>query len=368
MSTTKLFILADGGSAHTIKWVSGLLEKGFNIYLFSLGEIAPTLKDLEQNYSFSCFSGAMLVQSKGSILKKANYLKLVPKLKKEIRAFKPDILHAHYATSYGLLAFLSGFKPYVASLWGSDIMVFPNRSFIHRLVLKQILCGAKMVFSSSKIMEGLAAKFLDEVKVQRIPFGIDLEQFKPEGGFDNNQGVRFCIVKTMAETYGVDIAIKAFVKLLENYPQQSLHIAGDGVKMQEYQQLAGKYLDKGIHFYGKIPYAQVPEFLNKNQVFVNLSRSESFGVSVIEAGACGLPSIISNRGGLPETVFDGETGTMLPELNEDEAFKAMEYYINNTDMIAVQGKNARAFVERNFDFQKNLEQQIRSYQKVLQKV
>ena len=55
------------------------------------------------------------------ILDKMVYIKAIRLLRRQIRLFKPDFLHAHYACSFGLIGALAGFHPYVLSVWGSDV-------------------------------------------------------------------------------------------------------------------------------------------------------------------------------------------------------------------------------------------------------
>lgn len=361
----KLFFLADGASAHTEKWVKGLLERGCDIFLFSLRDISPAIKDLEKKHKLKTFSCEMLVQSNASAFDKSTYLKVLPQLKKQIAGFKPDLLHVHYASSYGLLALLSGFRPYVASVWGSDIMVFPKRSVLHKILFKRILRRTKAVYATSKLMLSLVGDLGFRKKAKQIPFGIEMQDFQLRTYPSDFSALKFCIVKTLAPTYGIDIAIEAFRDFHQKYPTTELHIAGSGALEEEYKQVAGDELDRSIFFHGHIAYSEVPTFLSTKDVFVNVSRSESFGVSVIEAAAVGLPAIISNRGGLPETVIDGKTGLICQELSAEAVSTAMEEMMKLGGDIKTMGLAAREFVGEQYDFAVNLQSQLESYQEVI---
>src|SRR5579872_1122148 len=113
--TKRILFLADVNSTHTRKWAESLAERGFEIGVFSL-------RNPDNDWLKKYKNIFLLSDSKTSAktfhevsLKKSVYLKLLPKLKKAIKEFKPDILHAHYATSYGLLGRLSGFHPFFIS-------------------------------------------------------------------------------------------------------------------------------------------------------------------------------------------------------------------------------------------------------------
>lgn len=366
----RLLLLADASSAHTQKWVTGLIAEDINILLFSLRNENDTLKELaKENKNLSIISCDKIVVSNASAFSKSTYLSVLPELKRSIREFKPDLVHAHYASSYGLLALLSKFRPYVISVWGSDILQFPERSPLHKAVFKLIVNKAIRVFSSSKLMADTYKKFSKKRHCQIIPFGINLNQFtfsKPD--LKENE-LRFCIVKTMAHTYGIDIAINAFLELkkLKPHYKLSLHIAGDGAEIENYKELAQDELNKSIVFNGKLKFETVPNFIKQNDVFLNLSRSESFGVSVIEASACGRPVIVSNRGGVPETAVDQKTGFILKELDVNHCVEAMTNYLEQPNLIIEHGMTGRKYVEDNYNFQKNLESQVKAYAQILNK-
>lgn len=364
----RLLLLADASSAHTQKWVTGLISKNINILLFSLRNENESLKKLAQkNDNLQITSCDKIVVSNASAFSKSTYLSVLPELKRSIREFKPDLVHAHYASSYGLLALLSKFRPYVISVWGSDILQFPERSPLHKAVFKVIVNKARRVFSSSKLMAESYKKFSKKNHCEIIPFGIDLNQFNYSEPNLKANAFKFCIVKTMAHTYGIDIAINAFLQLKNLHPQYnlSLHIAGNGPELENYKQLAGKELNKSIQFHGKIEYLDVPKFIKQNDVFLNLSRNESFGVSVIEASACGRPVIVSNRGGVPETAVNQKTGFILKELDVNHCVDAMTNYLEQPNLIIKHGQAGRKYVEDNYNFQQNLASQINAYTEIL---
>ena len=133
----KLLLLADCNSSHTVKWVSSLRKYNFTIQIFSLYTPDNTLYESIPDILVSSINlQETLKFGDDSKISKLIYLKAVRKIKRLIKEFKPDILHAHYASSYGLLGALSGFHPYVLSVWGADIYDFPNHSLFHRMIIK----------------------------------------------------------------------------------------------------------------------------------------------------------------------------------------------------------------------------------------
>src|ERR1043166_4818826 len=120
----RILLLSDINSSHTQKWAEGLAQKGLVIAVFS---ISNPSSDWHKKSGIEIFGNTSKKRGSG-LLSKASYIRLVPDLKKAITVFQPDIVHAHYASSYGFLAALSGFHPFVISAWGSDLMEFPLKN------------------------------------------------------------------------------------------------------------------------------------------------------------------------------------------------------------------------------------------------
>src|ERR1019366_9013991 len=127
-------MLSDINSAHIQKWAIALSQKGIEIGIYSISK--PTA-NWYSKYNIQLLNSSNISAStlNSNLFLKLNYLKLLPALKKAINDFKPDIVHAHYATSYGLLAAFSGFHPMIITGWGADIFDSPKNYFIKKLLL-----------------------------------------------------------------------------------------------------------------------------------------------------------------------------------------------------------------------------------------
>jgi glycosyltransferase involved in cell wall biosynthesis len=363
----KILFLADAESSHTQKWVLSILNHGVEIFLFSLNSISPELQKVATENRLTVYSAKQGTKANKSILNKLSYLKVIPLLSKEIKQFKPDLIHAHYISSYGLLAFLSRFKPYVLSVWGSDIMVFPKKSKIHKETVRMVLNGASRVYATSKLMQNeLNLEFNNNNNLQ-IPFGVNVNKFKPNVEKAIGKSIDFVIVKSLMPTYGIDIAIIAFKKLIVEHNEKNprLLIYGDGFERKNYEKLSGESLNKSIFFKGRIPHSEVPLALNKASVFVNISRNESFGVSVLEASSCGIPVIVSKEGGLLETVLPNKTALVLSKLNCESCYKTMKQYLLDLNLRKEHGTNGRQFVVDNFDFEISVKKQLHEYLNII---
>ena len=121
----KICYLADINSAHTHKWLNYFLAKGYDIHVISLG------KGEYEGVTVHSLDIQDTTMKKTSDRSKLEYLKKIKRVKQLVKEISPDILHAHYASSYGLLGALTNYHPYVISVWGSDVYDFPIKSPIH---------------------------------------------------------------------------------------------------------------------------------------------------------------------------------------------------------------------------------------------
>ena len=128
----RLLLLADIQSEHTEKWALGLAANGIEVGLFSFNK--ATYPWYENIINITLLYEAEIKLDADNIINKLFYFKFVKLLKTAIKKFTPDVLHAHYATSYGLIGALSGFHPFVISAWGTDVMRFPQKNFINKFI------------------------------------------------------------------------------------------------------------------------------------------------------------------------------------------------------------------------------------------
>ena len=130
----KICFLAPSNSAHTKKWCEYFASQGHEVHVISFCD--EEIEGVHLHYvSTGANAGVGDVQ-------KLKYLLQAGKVRRIVKEIGPDIVNAHYATSYGTVAALAGLKNSIVSVWGSDIYVFPKKSPLHRLLLKFSLARA----------------------------------------------------------------------------------------------------------------------------------------------------------------------------------------------------------------------------------
>ena len=364
----KLLLLADSNSSHTIKWVRSLRENNFDIRIFTLYKPDYSLyKDFSDVLISSLDLDEDLKFGNSIKISKIVYLKAIQKIKKLIKNFNPDILHAHCASSYGLLGALSGFHPYVLSVWGADIFDFPNISFLHKKMIKYNLSKADRILSTSEIMKEETKKYTNK-NIEVTPFGIDTERFSPrkvESLFSDNDIV-IGTIKSLEKKYGIEYLIRAFylVKRYNKNYSLKLLIVGKGTLDQQLKNLVQELdLTNDTIFTGFINQDKVEKYHNMLDISVTFStdNSESFGVAVLEASACGKPVVVANIGGLPEVVENGITGFVVEPKNITVLADVLNKLILNPELRIAIGKKGRERVIKKYNWDDSIKQMISVY-------
>jgi len=352
----KILILGSGQSFHATRWANALSEKGLEVGFVTVHKIIRHLND-----DISVFE---LSNNRG-----LGYILDVFKLKKVLATFKPDILHIHFSTGYGLLGKLSGYPTRIVSVYGTDIYDFPNKSIFHKKLLEFNLNGAKQILSTS---ESMADEFLKHYKNKFnrpivTPFGVDIKKFKPLDKDKKDLSViKIGLVKKLEKKYGISTLIKSFALLVKELPKYkfSLEIGGGGSQLEYLQQLSKELdIEKLVTFHGWMDNSKVPDFFNNLDICVipSESESESFGVAAVEAQACGIPVIVSNVGGLPEVVKENVTGLVFPVENVKILVETMKKLSVDKELRITLGKGGRKRVKELYDWDKNVDFMIKIY-------
>lgn len=368
----RILILSDSDSPHTIKWVKSLALQNIEIGLFSIHKANLKIYGGVKNLRIYDLGIDRKLQSKGEKdLSKVLYFKGIIQLKKILKIFKPDILHAHYASSYGLLGSISNFHPLVISVWGSDIYNFPKRSLIHKAIIKFNLSKADQILSTSYTMKREIENYTSK-EIIVTPFGIDIELFKPKNVkrvFEQNDLV-IGTIKTLEKKYGIEYLIRAFSIVKKNHNTKSLKLLIVGKGSQE-QYLKNLVKELGIQndtvFTGYINHEIVQDYHNMIDINVSASTedSESFGVAVLEASACGKPVIVSNVGGLPEVVENEKTGFIVEKENPYSIADALNILLSNEQLRNQLGTNGRTKVIKEYNWIDSVDKIIFIYNSIL---
>lgn len=364
MEPKTIALLGPAHSIHTIRWANGLCRRGLRVHLISLTR-------MDDVYDRNVTVHSLPWRAPYGYALAARALRAL------LRRLRPDVLNAHYATGYGLLARLSAFSPTLLSAWGSDIYSFPDKSPLHAYLLRRNLDSATAVAVTGHAMRARAQRYTSK-PIFVTPFGIDTAIFTPK--LENplpSHSIVIGTVKALETTYGIDTLLQAFSRLRHDleteHPETAgglrLHIYGSGTQDKALKALAEQLgIADRTEFRGHIQHAFVPSALHGLDIYVALSRMDSFGVAILEASACGLPVVVSDADGPAEVVQHGITGYVVPKEDANAAAARLRELVLDPMLRLRMGSAGQNRVLKLYSWQSSLDSMLDAYAGTLQQL
>ena len=196
---------------------------------------------------------------------------------------------------------------------------------------------------SESTAEDLVVRGLSRSQVTVIYPGVDFAYFTPRPALRTSQP-SFAYVGRLKKYKGVDLLIRAFARL--RHPTAVLEIAGAGDYRPALERLAAS-LDLGGHvrFLGFVSEEEKLALLRRSWAVALASPKEGWGLTNVEAAACGTPVVASNSPGIRESVRDGVTGFLAPHGDVAALAAAFARLAESTELVQTMGQSARAFAE-----------------------
>lgn len=394
----KICYVGDGVSLHMKRWANYFARRGHEVHLCSNRFVGGYAKEIHLHSLAKFGQSAQWPNESGvreSILPiparrlfgdpRVNALILVlstalmiPGFRSFIRNLDPDILHAHYATDYGFLAAMTGFHPFVLTVWGSDMLIDTLKSKIHSHAVRRALAGADLITYDGPVMDMRIFSYMgDARKCHRISHGVDTAQFRPglaSESLRKELGIAGCPVvistRKFSPIYDVETLVRAIPLVLRELPSAKFILAAVGEEEQFIRSLARTLgVSSSVRFVGWIPHGSLPSYLGLADVFVSTSLSDSGGsVSVLEAMACGLAAIITDILDNKEWVKDGENGYLIPVKSPRILAERICLLLKNEKTRARMGELSRRIVQQRAEHRTEMRKMEKLYEDLVIKV
>ena len=284
------------------------------------------------------------------------------------RRERPDVVHAHF--------WMSGY----ASLRAAGALGIPVVQTFHALgVVKHRYQGDRDTSPAGRIqierdivrrVDQIIATCTDEVfelvrmeaasgHLTVIPCGVDLSLFTPDGPAEPVAPGRrrlVCIGR-LVERKGIGNALNALAQL----PDTELVIAGGPPRAEladdsEARRLMAIADAEGIadrvDFRGRVGREELPPLLRSADALVSVPWYEPFGITPLEAMACGVPVVASAVGGLIDTVMDGVTGLHVPPRDPDRLADALASLLDHPEACAQYGRAGAERARKLYDWRR----------------
>jgi glycosyltransferase involved in cell wall biosynthesis len=301
-----------------------------------------------------------------------------PKLDKYLLAFyghffagklykknKYDAIWAVMASYGGFAAmfFKAKYKvPFLLSLQeGDDFAYILKRAGFLKSWFKKIFLTADVVQCISHYLANWAKASGATGRIEVIPNGVDVKKFarifpdfelenlKKENG-KKDDDVFIIHTGRLVKKNGLDSIIKALVYLPPNIKFLSV---GSGADLSSLKSLASNSnLNDRVIFIEYVSHDQLVKYLKISDIFIRPSLSEGLGNSFLEAMAAGLPVIGTPVGGIPDFLFDRETGLFCKTKDPESIAEKIKIILNDEMLKNKLIKNGRKLVEEKYDWDK----------------
>lgn len=289
----KILALADARSPHTQRFASYLAHQGHEVHL-----LCDSPVEVE----------GVVVHAPDPappVLQFPPWLRLCQEL---IRRLRPDVVHGHYASIYGLWGALSGFHPYVMTLWGSDINVDPHLGSQYGELIRFGLEQADTVIGQSDDLNAAARRLAPEMRapLRRLTFGIDTATFAPGGDaaflrahHELGDGPVVLSPRQFKPAANIHRIVEAIPRVLEAFPNarfilKTMITSHDDYYRQLIASIASLGVEHAVRIVQDVPYETMPSLYALAAVTLSVRDADGASNTVMESLASGTPVIASD--------------------------------------------------------------------------
>jgi glycosyltransferase involved in cell wall biosynthesis len=280
-------------------------------------------------------------------------------VRRQLRARKFDLVHAHWIVPNGVIAAWSVDVPLAIGLHGSDVFL-----------AEKVRPAAAWALRRSRLLTGCSPELVDRVRAlgfpeersRVIPYGVDVAAFSPDPARRRIWREKLGIpesaplvlsVGRMATKKGFHVLMEVLPELLASNPEVHVVLAGGGDLLPRFQEEALRSSGWGgrLHLPGPVLRDTLPDLYRAADLFVLPAVHDSKGNVdglpnvILEAMASGLPVVASGISGIPLAVEEGETGLLVPEKDPKALAAALRRLLSAPGLAREMGERGRRKAE-----------------------
>jgi glycosyltransferase involved in cell wall biosynthesis len=298
---------------------------------------------------------------------------LTDQLSRLIHEIQPDIIHAHstYVVFNRVITRLrlSGLRvPVVVTIHGlPKPLILPDgrettdyKEFVSNFGFDLVLAVSKNV--AEAIKKHLESQFHERVRI--LYSGIDLTVFRPQLHLEKEWDIAF--MGRLEEMKSVDLFPEMLFLLKSKFPDLKMMMTGEGsLKDRIFSEFVERGVASMVDYQGVVETDDVPVLINKSRIFLYPSRQEPFGLSIVEAMACGVPVITTDVFGPREIVRNNHDGVAVPPDDVKALVEAVERLLKDNELRDQLTRNALKSVKDRFDIRENAKQLVAIYEEMI---
>lgn len=238
-----------------------------------------------------------------------------------------------------------------SSIYGDTFL--PAGLYVHLMerLIPFFYKGIPFIAVSESTKSELVRMGLRDEDVEIIHNGVDHEKYLPDYSARSSEPLLVCVTR-LKKYKGVHLLLQALEKVKKEIPNVKLIITGRGDYEPKLRQLTRSLnLNGCVDFAGFVDTDQKVDLYRQAKVVVNPSAKEGWGLTVIEANACGTPVIAAEAPGLKESVIHEETGLLYPHSDIESLSKAIIRLLKDEELTAKLGAKSLGWAKE-FSWQK----------------
>jgi glycosyltransferase involved in cell wall biosynthesis len=359
-SQTRLCVLSQGQSVHTIRRLEYFINRGYEVHL-----ISEHFCDLPGLIYYNPRKRLLNIPFSDLIVRFVNMVRYIKRI-------QPDLVHVSYLSPHDTLVAFMNFHPLVLTAWGGDVLLKDTSlsvALAYRLTTRFAVRKADLITSVSNQLQTT----LEEMNGERTPnivlrFGVDTDKFQilREGKRELRKGFGFpedmnivLSFRWIAPLYNTDTIIKAIPTVLKSKPDTFFVFKGLRKQADQKERNYFNFLNhlikefniaRQIRFLDDLTEREVVGLYNASDLSLSVPSSDGTPLSVLEAMACGTPVIVSDLPSLQDLIEHRINGCIVPVRDSTVLAEEILFLLDRPELCGEMRAINRKFVEEHCDF------------------
>lgn len=349
----RILFVADAASIHTRRWLEHFQRRGDDVHVASFQKYEIPNVTLHLLPTFG--------------LGKLGYFYSLLALPRIFSNVRPDVVHAHYLTSYGFLAAFAGLRPLVVTAWGSDVLIAPKKSRLLRSFVSYAVRHANAVTTLADHMNLAVAELgIPFEQIMTTPFGVDTKFFRPNPDRSVNSILTLISTRNFDVVYDIETLLRSLALVFSNGRSLKVDLVGDGPLKQELICLAHDLgIASFVNFHGHVEHSVLAKLLADADIFVTSALSDGNNVSLNEAMASGCFPIATEIPANAQWIKDKENGYLYVPGDEVNLAQAIEAALDDSVLRDTASSLNRHIAETQADWRICTTRMESLYQKIV---
>jgi glycosyltransferase involved in cell wall biosynthesis len=292
----RVLVVGDLASPHSTRWADAMVDRGHEV--------------LRAGFGTPSESRAAAVELGSREVSDRRYAAGLPRLGLALRRFKPDVVHAHFVASYGVMAtVVAGRTPIIAFAWGSDVLWLDRYHRAHQKLIGWSLRRAEAIVVDAADVGDRVRGLAPETPVTQAVFGP--ERSWTEAG--RQEEPRVLSPRLLKDFYNIGVIIEAFARACVDRPDWMLDVLtnnGDTTDLEAHVARLG--MAERVVFWPRLDRAELQQRFLHAAIVCSVPSSDATSVALLEAMASGAVPIVSDLPANRAWVDDGRSGLVVP--------------------------------------------------------